>query len=131
MSEKAYELRELQSKDMFLMLKLLNKIGIKEVKTVFESDSVKDKIKNMKNGGSKEDMASVVGLSVALEIAGIVLENIPSCETEIYSMLSAISGMKPKAIQELSPAVFAEMIIEIFQKDDFRDFFKVVSKFFK
>lgn len=140
-NEKIYELRDLQSKDLFLMLKLLNKIGMKELKKVFESDSVRDKIKNLKGKGSTDDesngevskdqMASVVGISVAIEIGGIILENIPLCENEIYTMLSALTGMKLKALQEVKPAVFAEMILDVVHKEEFKDFFKVVSKSFK
>ena len=39
--------------------------------------------------------------------------------------------MKIEEVKDLDLAVFTEMIIDFVQKDDFKDFFKVVSKLFK
>lgn len=138
MSEKVYELRGLQSQDLFPVLSLLNKIGISEIKTVFNGESVQGAIKKMKakegegnDGDKKDEIMASVGISVAMEIAGILMTNLPKCENEVYNILSSLSGMKPKAIRELSPAIFAEMILDVVTKEEFKDFFKVVSKYFK
>lgn len=65
-----------------------------------------------------------------IDMAGIVLENIPKCKTEIYVFLSGLSGMTKEEIADLDMVVFAEMIVDVFKKDQFKDFFKVVSKLF-
>ena len=135
MDEKIYELRGLQSQDLFPVLSLLNKVGMAEIKTVFNGEAVQGAIKKMKakegEGEAKDNVMASVGISVAMEIVGILMVNLPKCENEIYSILSSLSGMKPKAIRELSPAIFAEMILDVVTKDEFKDFFKVVSKYFK
>ena len=47
---------------------------------------------------------------------------------EIYSFLADLSGLSVKDIQELDMAVFAEMIVELIMRDEFKDFFSAVSK---
>ena len=44
MKETTYELRDLCSKDIFPMFKIISKIGVKEFKKCFESDEVKQMI---------------------------------------------------------------------------------------
>lgn len=123
MSEKQYEFRELTSKDIFPMFKLLNKIGFKQFKECFNSDEVKKAI------GTKEGVEAV-GIAVVFDIAGIIVQNIPSCEDEIYKLLENVSNMKQKEIEKMPMAEFFEMIVDFIQKPEFKDFFKVVSRLF-
>lgn len=116
METKRYELRRLSSKDIFPMAKIISKIGVKEFSGAFSGADV--------SSGN----ASAIGLSVFFDIAGIVFENLNSCEKEIYSFLSDLSGISVKDLQALSMAEFAQMIIDLVQKEEFKDFFKVVSK---
>lgn len=124
-----YTLRKLKATDLFSFVSLLNKIGFKEFKTIFENDNVKNTISKMQ-GNKGADVATSVGISVAIEIGGIILANIPNCENDLYAILASLSGFKEKEVKELSPATFAQMILDVIQKDDFKDFFKVVLKSF-
>lgn len=45
MSEKKFELRKLCAKDIFVMVKIISKIGISEFKNCFNTPSVKGKIR--------------------------------------------------------------------------------------
>lgn len=123
--EKSYEFRELCSKDIFPMFKILNKIGFKEFKNCFTSDDVKKAIAK-----NNKDVESV-GMTIVLDIAGIIIQNIGTCEDDIYAMLASVSNLDKKEIQNLPMGEFAEMIIDFIQKPEFKDFFKVVSKLFK
>lgn len=123
--EKSYEFRELCSKDIFPMFKILNKIGFKEFKNCFTSDDVKKAI-----GKNSKDVEAV-GMTIVLDIAGIIIQNIGTCEDDIYVMLASVSNLDKKEIQNLPMGEFAEMIIDFIQKPEFKDFFKVVSKLFK
>lgn len=123
MSENKFELRKLCAKDIFVMVKIISKIGISEFKNCFKSTSVSEKIK------SNMDF-SAIGLEVIIEMVGIVLGNLPKCESDIYSFLADLSGKKSKEIAELDMSEFAEMIKEVLTKDEFKDFFTVVSKYF-
>lgn len=131
-TEKAYTFRELKSKDVFLMSKIIGKIGMNEFTACFEKDGIKNMIASF-TGENKEtaDFASVVGISVILEIANVILGNLPKCETEIFQMLSNVSGMSIKEVEDLDMVTFADMVIEFVKKEEFKDFIKVVSKLFK
>ncbi len=115
MTENKIELRRLCTRDLFPMMKILSKIGIAEFRKCFESVS------------PGADLRSV-GVGVMLQAADILLKNIGSCEKEIYSFLADLSGISAKDIPELEMAEFAEMITELVTKEEFKDFFTVVSK---
>jgi len=125
----SYELRKLTSKDIFPMVKLISKFGINEFKKCFDPANVKGLLNE--KGEINGEITDYVGMSIAFDIAAIVMSNLGKCEDEIYDFLSSLSNLKRKQIEELSPAEFAQMIIDIIQKDEFKDFFGVVSKLLK
>lgn len=126
MSEKVYQLRKLQSADLFPMFNIVNKIGFNEFKKSFESEEMK---KMMKKGKSGDQAA--LGAKIMFDIAGIVIANLASAETDIYTFLSNISNLSAEEIKTLDMSDFFEMIIEVLKKEEFKDFIKVVSKLFK
>lgn len=125
---KAYELRNLTADDVFPMFKIVSKIGIKEFKACFESDEVK---KMVAQSGKESADLNALGMSVAFDLAGILMTNIGSCKEDIYQFLAQLSGMSKKDIAALPMATFFEMIIDVIKKEEFKDFFQVVSKLFK
>lgn len=127
---KAYELRTLCAEDVFPMFKIISKIGIKEFKSCFESEDVKEAIKSATNGENQNDL-EVIGLGVALEIASVIMANIPQAKEDIYLFLAQVSGMSKDDIRNLPISTFTEMIIDVVKKEEFKDFFGVVSKLFK
>lgn len=126
---KPYTLRPLETTDMFPMFKLLNKMGFKEFK---ENEGLK-KVVFMFSGGTVNGKVDVdaLGIDIFFEIAAIIVDAIPKIETELYTLLSSVAGVKPEDIKKQSPAVTMEMIIDFVKKEEFKDFFKVVSKLFK
>ena len=133
--KKPYAFRKLSSVDVFLMAKIISKIGINEFTACFENDSIKEaiaKVTNAERGTKEADTgASIVGVSVILELSNVILTNIPKCENEIYQLLSQTSDLKIEKIKKLDAAVFIEMVIDFIKKEEFKDFLKVVSKLFK
>ena len=139
--EKPYTFRLLGAPDIFLMSKIISKIGIKECKTCFESDGIKSLIQNamvdkaQKDGNDTDDGNDTniisAGAEVALELASVILTNLPKCENDIYQMLSQTSNLSVEEIKAPgNAAMFLEMVIDFIKKEEFRDFFKVVSKLF-
>ena len=126
-TEEKYELRRLNASDIFMMSKILSSIGIKEFRKCFDSENIGELVKGTKT----EDAAAKVGVAVMFDIAGIVLDNLPSCEKYVYAFLANLSGLKADEIAALSMAEFAEMVVDVIKKEDFRDFMKVVSRSFK
>ena len=122
-----YEFRKLNSTDTFLMFKIIGKIGINEFTACFDKDAVKQMISTV----SGDNANTVVGISVMLEIANVIIGNLPKCESEIYQMLSNTSNLTVEEVRELDFATFAEMVISFIKKEEFKDFISVVSRLFK
>ena len=128
--EAVYEFRRLNSTDIFLMTKIIGKIGINEFTSCLEKDSVKNLLGNLTGKESTANATTMVGISVILEVANVIMGNLPKCEAEIYQLLANVSGMSVKEIKGLDGVVFFEMVMDFVMKDEFRDFIKVVSKRF-
>lgn len=125
-TNKTYELRSLQAGDVFPMFTIMSKIGVKEFKDCFAADEVRAMV--AENG--KAD-ASAIGAKVMLGIASVVISHIAAAEQDIYSFLAGLSGMSKDEIKTLDMVTFANMIIDVFKKDEFKDFIQVVSGLFK
>ena len=121
MENKEYTLRNLKASDLFMMTKIINKIGIKEVKNCFTSPDVKKAIA----GGETEDVTAV-GMQVMVELATVVVSNLAECEMEVYQFLASLTGTNPGEIKELPMNTFIDMILEVFRKEEFTDFFQRV-----
>lgn len=129
---KAYELRDLTADDMFPMIQIISKIGIREFKSCFESDNVKKLAAEMTSGKvSKDELKATVGVTVAFDLASVILSNLANCKDDIYLLLSQLSGMTTKAIAKLPMVTFMEMIIDVIKKKEFTDFFQAAVKLFK
>lgn len=140
--EKTYELRSLEADDLFIMVGIISKIGVKEFKACFESNDVKDAIKamfdqkgNADDDGEKADADDdgfvSIGISVALDIAAILMANIGKCKNDIYALLANLSGMKEKEIAKLPIKTFTSMVYDLVKKEEFTDFFRDAAKFLK
>lgn len=131
MSTKPYTFRTLSAVDVFPMFKIISSIGINEFTDCFEKDAVKNMLASITDESNVDEAASIVGISVILEIANVVLTNIGKCEAEIYQILSQTSNLSVAQVKKLDMGTFFEMVIDFIKKDEFRDFIKVVSKLFK
>ena len=130
MENKVYTLRDLKAEDTFLMFQIINTIGIKEVKNCFVSAEVMNAITHPGEGESDEKLAAV-GMTVALDIAGVLVAHLPDCKEEIYRFLAGLAGMSKEEIAELPMNTFFEMIVDVIRKEEFKDFFQGVSRLFK
>ena len=131
---KAYELRRLTADDVFPMFQIVSKIGVKEFKVCFESPEIKKMIKDALSDEKpvdKDALKNSIGVAVVLDIAGIIVSNLAKCKNDIYQFLAQLSGMTTKDIAELPMVTFFEMIMDVFKKDEFKDFFQVVAKLLK
>lgn len=131
---KTYTFRLLGAPDIFLMSKIIKKIGVKEFKACFDGDGIQgliyESVKNAKDKGEDPDFIGI-GVGVALDIADVLLGNLHKCEEDIYQMLSQTSNLSVETIKAPGNAVmFVEMLFDFFKKEEFRDFFKAVSKLF-
>lgn len=126
MMEKKYELRSPKADDMFLMFRILSKVGVKNLKNCFSTGDVMAAIR-----GEGEQDSEEVGISVALEIASVLMEHMDDAKKDIFTFLSNLSGMKASEIAAMEMADFAQMVIEVIQMEGFRDFFQRVFALLK
>ena len=131
--KKPYTFRKLSSPDIFLMTKIIGKIGINEFVDCFDKDGVLGVLKGLTAEEKTEDAgAMLAAAAVALEIANVVFGNIHKCEKEIYQLLEQTSNLTIAEITaDGNGVMFLEMVIDFIKKDEFPDFIKVVSKLFK
>ena len=131
MDEQKFELRGLKSCDMFLMFTILSKIGFKDLKNSLSPEAIQNMMEAFNgNEEDKDAQTTFLGFSIIMDVVEIIMKNLPSCEKEIYSLLASLSGMTVKEIADLDMVTFTEMVIAVVQKDEFKDFFKVVSRLF-
>lgn len=145
-----YKVRALNAEDIFPAVNIISKIGISQFKKVFEGASLKVLISNAKEKmnesneetiGSKSEEPSVsqnneayvaeVGMSIAFDIVEIILKNFGNCKEEIFNFLSSLTSIEVENLKAAPPADVANMLIDIFEQKEFKDFLKVVLKFVK
>lgn len=116
MIERPYELRDLKDADLFPLLNILKKIGVKDFKNAFDqSVGVEKKIRD-------------IGILVAVDMADILIGNLARVEEEVYALWSDISGIPAEKIREMEFGTLPLMIMDTFSKARNTSFFKVLSK---
>ena len=124
------ELRRLQATDLFAMVRLLNAIDFKELKTAINFDEIKEARKNITDE-NKESVWVEMGTNLVMSLIPFIVEKLAVAETEIYSFVGGIAGMKIKDVAKMDAIEFIDLITAIFQKEEFKDFLKRASKLIK
>ena len=124
------ELRNLQASDLFGMVRILKGIGLSKIKSAVDFDKIKEARKSMTDENA-DDIASQVGTDIVLSIVGLMFENLPDVESDVYKFIGGVANMKPADVAKLDINVFMDLILDIFKKEEFTDFFKRASKLIK
>ena len=124
------ELRKLQASDIFSMVRIINGIGFKTIKDSINVDEINEIRKGMTDENS-DVIASKVGTNVVMSILGTLIENLPKVENDVYEFAGSVAGMKAKDVAKMEAGDFIELLISIFTKDEFKDFFSRASKLIK
>ena len=125
-----YEMRKLQATDLFSVVKILNGIGLKNIREAINIDEINDIRKGMTKDNS-EVITSQIGLNVVMSIATVILENLPKIENDLYNFIGSVIDVKPKDVAKMDMGDFMDVLITIIQKEEFKDFFKRASKLIK
>lgn len=113
--ERTYKLRQLKDSDLFLIVKIIKKLGIKEIENLFSVD---------KSDKTDEE----VGKSIIFNLVDMVIDNLDKVENEIYELCSKLTDM---SVEELRNAEFGTLpliIFDVFGEVKNTNFFKVVFK---
>lgn len=121
--ERPYELRLLKDSDLFLLLKILKKIGIKDFKDAFiQSQSDKEAV-------SGKEVVRNIGILTTFDIVDMLLGNLDKIEEELYILCSDLSGISIDEIREMEFGTMPLMLLDMFTNVRNSSFFKVLSKF--
>ena len=129
-----YEMRKLQATDLFSVVKILNGIGLKNIKESIDFEEINNIRKRMVKDNSEdnsEDIYSQVGVNVVMSIATVILENLPKIKNDLYTFVGSVIGIKTKDVAKMDMGEFMDVLIAIIQKEEFKDFFKRASKLIK
>ena len=115
--ERPYMLRKLKDRDLFPLLKILKKIGIKDCKEAFIQVA------------SGEKTLKQIGIMASFDIADILIGNLAKVEEETYEMWSDISGIPVEEMKNMEFGTLPLMIMDTFSEARNTSFFRVLSKF--
>lgn len=125
--QKPYELKELQAQHLFLLTRVIGKLDLKAIASVFAS-----KVDVAKVGdGQDEEAVRAVGYDTVIEIVGMVIEHLPNCQDELFRFLAAVSNLNEKQVAALPLNHFVNMVSDVVRKEEFADFFTACAKFLK
>ena len=125
-----YEMRNLQATDIFSVVKILNGIGLKNIKESIDFEEI-NKIRQGMTEDNASAITSQVGVNVVMSIATVILENLPKVENDLYNFIGSVIDMKAKDVAKMDMGDFMDVLIAIIQKEEFKDFFKRASKLIK
>lgn len=108
--------RELKTKDIFTMSKIIKKIGI--------NIEVNTKIQTMIDGKLMETVVPKDSRQIGMEIIADMLGNLSLAEQESNEFFASLCGIKPEEFAEMSITDFVEVIKDFQNIPGIADFFK-------
>ena len=114
--ERPYTLRKFKDGDLWPLLQILKKIGIKDCKEAFVQVA------------SGEKSVKDIGILATFDLADILIGNLTKVEEEVYSLYSEMSGIAADDIKSMEFGTLPLMIMDSFNEVKNTSFFKVLSK---
>ena len=112
-----YTLRELKDKDLYTTLAIIDKI--------FPGEKLQEAFDQISTEGKTMEE---VGIQVATKLGFALIRNIVTAHDEIYALLSDVSGLDVKTIDDMPFGTGPMMIWDIVTNARNADFFKVVFR---
>ena len=125
-----YEMRNLQATDIFSVVKILNGIGLKNVKNAIDVEEI-NKLRKGMTEENTDVIASQVGVTIVMSLVTVIVENLPKVENDLYNFIGSVINVKAKDVAKMDMGEFMDVLITIIQKEEFKDFFKRASKLIK
>ncbi len=125
--ERPYTLRRFKDGDLFLLLNILKKIGIAEIKKAFLDNVTK---KTEETEETEETAYISADMNTAFAVADVLINNLVKVEEEIYSLYADMAGMTVEELKNMEFGTLPLMIVDSFMDVKNTSFFKVLSRFF-
>ncbi len=141
-----YVLRSIKAPDVFQLVRVLSKIGLAEISKSLDAGLVAatrfeppmkmagDKMipmpESMWTAAAKraKEKAETAKSQLSMQILGVVIENLPNCEYELYTLLASSINEPIEYIQEMDATTFLYLIDDYISRDGFTDFFGAAVK---
>ncbi len=138
-----YTLRKPKATDIFVVSKIIKGIGLKNIKDCFNTSdinelraSLMDENKLVDENGKvtyknfSDEQLTKFGVEMVTSVGDLVLERMEVVQKDLINLISNLTGLSIKEVEDLPIADFAEIVIAIVKEPDFVDFIKVVLKSF-
>lgn len=127
-----YTLRNPKASDLFLMGRIISKIGVKNIiDKLYNNDNVKELIANSNGDDANNEMTQQVGVIVIGDVVDLLLDKLDLIQNDLYDFIGALSNLKSKEVANMEIDEFLDIIVQIIKLPKFKDFMKVVLKSFK
>lgn len=114
--ERPYTLRKFKDGDLWPLLQILKKIGIKDCKEAFV------------HVATGEKSLKQIGMLAVFDMADILIGNLSKVEEDAYALYADMSGLTVEEIKEMEFGTLPLMILDSFEEVKNTSFFKVLSK---
>ena len=128
-----YKIRKPKATDLFVVSKILKRIGLKNIINCFQSDEIKELAKIQTSEGveiEKLELTTQAGISVMTNLGELILDKLDLVQDDLIVFISNLTGLKVKEVENLPITDFIEIVMDILKEPDFVDFIKVVLKSF-
>lgn len=125
-----YTLRKPKATDIFVVSKIIKGIGLKNISNCFNSDEINLIRTSVAGDKLTDDVLYKIGANIMLSIGDLILEKLDIVKDDVIKLMSNLSGLKTKDVEDLPLVTFTEMFMDIIKEPDFLDFIKVVLKSF-
>lgn len=117
-----FNLRRLQATDLFSMVKIINKVGIDNIKKAINLEEI-NAVKGKLTGENSDKLYGELGVIVLTSVVTVLFERLPLIESDLYSFMGSVANMKAKDVERLEPNDFITLLFAILKKEEFKDFF--------
>jgi len=130
--DKPYVFRALNGGDISPMLKIIKKLGLKDVGAVFMQHGLMES-KHPTSGGKKQDGDQVeqIGAAVAFELAELIIDALDRVQGDLNTLMASCSNLSVEQINALPLDGYVGMVSDFITKPEMSDCFKAVAKFMK
>lgn len=129
----AYELRNPQASDLFVVSRIIKVVGIKNVANCFKSEEIealKAKIAESDTPATEEEQAEA-GMIIMTSIGELVFDKLDIVQEDVFKFMANLSGLTVDEVKSMDIVEFAEMFMDIIKNPKFADFIEVVLRSFK
>lgn len=127
---KKWQFRHLKGTDIFLMLPIIKKIGLNNLRKMVSGDIIKGIVAEKKDE-NYDSQVEAATFGAILEFAQVLVEGLDGCEDQLFRLLANTSNLTVEEIAELDLVELPLMIIDFVKLPQFKDFLKVAQSYIK